>query len=182
MASNHSRIHIRASMVSSIEKEFDEPLADIVIGMREQGCNWSTIAGALDISVRTLRRWRRDMDFAPINQCGIVTENRQRAKFVDDVARRHGYDDFVSMYRDMRLSRKMTVAQMSLHTGICERTITKWTPKNLKGIEIKTEKKVAAAQENLARAREIAYAIKASPWYRDSDQIFRRKPNSGMGD
>ena len=105
--------------------------------------------------------------FAPIDRNDIVVEERSRTRIVDDIARRHGYPDFVSMYCDMRLTKKMTVAQMSIRTGICERTITKWTPANLKGMEIQTEKKMTAVRKNLSKAREISYATKASPWRRE---------------
>ncbi len=151
--------------VRALELEFDEPLADIVIGMREQACSWKTIAGALGISSRTLRRWRRKIGFSPIDSRNIVRENHFKPRMVDEIARRHGYNDFEDMYRDMRLSKKMTVAQMSEKTKICERTITKWTPRELKGTEIKTKKKIAAANKNLAKARAVANSTRSSPWF-----------------
>lgn len=156
----------RVDIIKKIEAEFDEPLPDIVMGMREQGCNWDTVAGALGITARTLRIWRREIGFAPIDRFNVVIEHRSGERIVDRIARRYGYYNFEDMYRDMRLSRNMTVAQMSKKTGICERTITKWTPPELKGMEIKTPKKVAAAKRNLAKARAIANPARLSPWFK----------------
>ena len=149
-------------MIRAIEEEFDEPLADIVIGMREQGCSWRTIAGALDISILTLRKWRKELGFAPSDGRRILEEG---SWFSDSIVRSLGYRDFTSMYYDLRLSKKMTVKQISDYTGISTRTIEERTPASLKGMEIKTEKKVAAAKKNLERARGRMKAIRdAREW------------------
>lgn len=49
----------RAGIVREIEAEFDEPIRDVIVGMREQRCNWTVIAGVLGIGRNTLNRWRK---------------------------------------------------------------------------------------------------------------------------
>lgn len=45
---------------ASLEGEYQEPIADIIAGFREQGATWRTTAGALGVgSLQTLIRWRR---------------------------------------------------------------------------------------------------------------------------
>lgn len=54
-----SRGRNREKNIAIVEAEFGEPLKDIIIGLREQGNKWSTVAGAMDIQILTLLRWRR---------------------------------------------------------------------------------------------------------------------------
>ena len=42
-----------------VRREFDEPLADTITGMRALGYSWATIAGALYISLPALWLWRK---------------------------------------------------------------------------------------------------------------------------
>ena len=44
-----------------IEQEYGEPICDVILGFRELGCSWHTIAGALSISEPALRRWRNEL-------------------------------------------------------------------------------------------------------------------------
>lgn len=42
-----------------IEAEFEEPIKDVIVGLREQGCTWRSIALALEVHYETVKRWRR---------------------------------------------------------------------------------------------------------------------------
>jgi hypothetical protein len=49
----------RPSNIKVVEEEFGEPILDTINGLRAAGCNWETVAGAMDITVLTLFRWRK---------------------------------------------------------------------------------------------------------------------------
>ncbi len=49
----------RQKNMAAIEAEFGEPVHETIQGMRGSGYNWITIAGALDINVFTLFKWRK---------------------------------------------------------------------------------------------------------------------------
>lgn len=70
--------HARSLRQRRIEAEFGEPLADVITGLRALGYSWATVAGALDITPRTLVTWRR--------QLGLPTDSRDRRADVDPVA------------------------------------------------------------------------------------------------
>lgn len=42
-----------------IETEFDEPVHEVISGMRAQGATWRAVSGALEVSMTTLVFWRR---------------------------------------------------------------------------------------------------------------------------
>lgn len=68
------------------QAEFGEPLADVIIGLRDLGYSWATVAGAMDISCWTLYDWRK--------QLGLPTDRRDRRSDPDPTAEplRHAYD------------------------------------------------------------------------------------------
>ena len=47
---------------AEIEREFDEPLRDVVVGFAEMGWSRSLVADALDVSVESLKSWCRRSD------------------------------------------------------------------------------------------------------------------------
>lgn len=152
------------SHIKEVEREFDEPLRDIVIVMRWQGCNWKTIAGVLGMSYTGLLKWRKKFKFArPIPELKRYEEKRGPKSPVDSIAKKHGYKSFDDLYRDMRLSKKMTVEQVSKKIGVTSVTVRKWTPKELKGIRHITDAIRSSACRNLELAREH----RNTPWSDD---------------
>lgn len=170
----NNREEKRAHIITEIEAEFDEPIADIVAGMREQNCSWRTIAGALGINVLTLRRWRRVFGFSPVGSEKRIVEDNSREHRADRVARERGYKDFGDMFRSMRLS-GMTIDCISEEIGIGKTMIRKYAPEDTRDIHIFTEKSREASRYNLLIARESAG--KSSPWMRESIGVRERKAN-----
>ena len=42
-----------------VEAEFGEPVKDVIVGLREQGCTWRSVALALEVHYETVKRWRQ---------------------------------------------------------------------------------------------------------------------------
>lgn len=146
--------------IKEIEREFDEPLSDIVIVMRHQGCKWDTIAGALDISYNTLLNWRKKFGFArPMPNFAIHEETCGRKSIKEKLAREHGYNSFRELYQDLRISKGMLVSEIAHKLGVHEDTISQWTPEELKGIYVFTENKRRTALENFEKARAANHRI-----------------------
>lgn len=57
--------HLNA--ISRIEADFGEPILDTINGLRADGYNWQTVAGAMGVTVLTLFRWRKEFGME-INQ------------------------------------------------------------------------------------------------------------------
>lgn len=148
--------------IRALELEFDEPLADIVTGMREQGCNWAVIAGALGVSNQTLITWRREFGFAPTNREKIIEKSRRQKNII---AARLGYRNFRALYADLRMTKKMLVRDIAAKMGVHENTLYKWIPENMKGyIYIATPARVASRKKNLAKAREVKRTKYGTLW------------------
>jgi hypothetical protein len=144
----------RDNLIRKIEKEFDEPLADIIIGMRQQGCSWSTIAGALEVGYNTVLSWRKEFGFAPIDSSAHVVEENDRVVYKDRIAQKFGYSNFNSLYFDFREKRKMLVSEIAKEIGVHENTIYKWIPDNMKRyMYVETERRLASRDQNLTKAR-----------------------------
>jgi transposase-like protein len=45
----------------AVVAEFDEPIADTIVGLRNMGLSWADVAGAMDVPQWTLRDWRRSL-------------------------------------------------------------------------------------------------------------------------
>ena len=52
----------RIALWRALEAEFNEPIADTIQGLREQGNTWRTVAGALGINLSTLQEWRKALN------------------------------------------------------------------------------------------------------------------------
>jgi transposase len=144
----------RDNLIRKIEKEFDEPIADIIIGMRQQGCSWGTIAGALGVGYNTVLSWRKEFGFAPIDPSVHVVEEDDRAAYKDRIAQKLGYSNFNSLYFDFRVKRRMLVSEVAREIGVHENTIYKWIPDNMKQyMYIETKRRIVSRDRNLAGAR-----------------------------
>lgn len=156
--------------IRAIEEEYGEPLRDIITGFREQGCSWDTIEGALEISHSALWQWRKDLGL--LHDKRINYENRDSKS--NAVARRMGYRDFKTMYREMR-QQGMTLKQISRKTGLAESTISGNAPEEMKYQWIVTPKLRRARLQNIARGREIQIqkrrALKIELGYIENDNI-----------
>lgn len=70
---NHPRKRVHREMRRALEREFDEPLRDIIVTFRQQGNSWRTIAGAMGIGFTTLNRWRKKLGL-PIDRNDICRD------------------------------------------------------------------------------------------------------------
>jgi len=119
-----------------IEAEFDEPLREVIVGMREQGCSWSTIAGALGVSRRQVYVWRHDL--------GIKDDRRlcdsPMISKIERAARRLGYKNAGLAITDLRFG-GLTLAQTAEALGVVPRTVTRHYPPGFAGLVfVRTER------------------------------------------
>lgn len=135
----------------AIETEFDEPLRDILSGMRAQGASWDTIAGALDIPPATLKRWRQHFG---LRDGRYIRDLRQAHRLSDARSQALGYADLFDAMRDCRLIRRMTWRETARHLGISVSTLIQHCPEQLRGDYCMSEAGRATLRENLQRARQ----------------------------
>lgn len=152
----------RDAMWRRIEEEFGEPIADVIIGLREVdgGNSWRTVAGCLGCSISTLYLWRRDLGL-PLDQAENVYDDSSRSGFTptDIKAQALGYDDAAAAIRDMRLSQSMTVNQIAAKLGCHVSSVVRHTPDGVKGTynrsdrwwEVRREQCRIMTEENRAR-------------------------------
>lgn len=126
-----------SELVAHIEGEFDEPLRDVILGMREQGCTWRTIAGALGVSRPQVYLWRKAL--------GIVDTRRLRDALstwptrITMAAKELGYRNAAQAIVDLRMSHSLEETAAIL--GVAVRTVTRHYPPGFSGtVFTKTEK------------------------------------------
>jgi transposase-like protein len=147
--------------VRAIEEEFGESLYEVIAGMRQQGCKWSTIAGSLDVTEQTLQKWRTQLSI-PIDPNDKVYEEPRGARDTSlDLAQRHGCKTIAELMYQLRVVQGMTKEEAARHLGVSERSIYTWSPESINGHQINTEKHKAASRENAKQA------TLASPWRND---------------
>lgn len=121
-------------MQQAIEAEFDEPLADIILGLREQGNSWRTVAGALGIGPGTLVEWRRALGLKLEQHDNVFDPSSLPERTPTDWrARELGYEDATDAVLDMRLRQGLTVEQAAERLGVCADTISRYTPSDIRG-------------------------------------------------
>lgn len=136
--------------VAEVEAEFDEPLRDVIVIMRQQGNTWRTIASALNVSRFTLYHWRQEL--------GIEDHRRLRDAFsaspskTDMAARRLGYRNARQAVVDLRTSGH-TLQETAEILGVSPHTVTRHYPEGFAGtVFVKTE----AYREALRRTGRMA--------------------------
>ena len=135
----------------AIEVEFDEPLRDILSGMREQGASWDTIAGALEVPLATLKRWRQHFGLCDGR---YIRDLRQPRRLSDERAQARGYADLLDGIRDCRLVRRMTWRATANYLSVNVSTLTQRRPEQLRGDYCMSEAGRAVVRANVQRARQ----------------------------
>jgi len=133
------------SAVEEIEAEFDEPLREILIGMREQGCTWGTIAGALGVSRRQVYLWRKELGIEDGRR--LYDAGSLKPAKVEMAARRLGYQSAEEAIIDLRFGGR-TLAETAEILGVGPRTVTRHYPAGFAGLVfIKTRRYVESRRE-----------------------------------
>jgi len=124
----------RLKLWAEIEIEFGEPVADVIMGLRQQGNSWRTVAGALDIALSTLKEWRRELGL-PLDQHDNVYDPSSMPDYTptDRKAQAMGYQDATDAVLDMRLKQGLTIKQVADRMGCHYCTVTSYTPLRLRG-------------------------------------------------
>ena len=168
MAGFNSGATKRQKMIEAIELEFGEPLRDIVVVMRLQGCSWATIAGSLEISPQTMLDWRKAYGFARPDRSFVVRESNDDEPYKDNLAKGFGYRNFVSLYADLRLSKKWLVRDIAEYLGVHPSTVNDWATESMKEyMYIPTPARVESRSANLEKARAAKMAKHGTLWTHD---------------
>lgn len=162
----------RLSLIAAIEEEFSEPLAETIMGLREQGNSWRTVAGALGISRETLRLLRvalrlplaKNVKVFDPSSLPILSPCARRANLA-------GYADMRDAVLDLRVRQSKTVAEAAEILGCHPCTVRRYSPNEIKGIwhlsargrEIKSRK----AKELRARQMAQGSVTDQHPWRRE---------------
>lgn len=158
----------RLERMAAIEAEFGEPLAETIMGLREQGNSWRTVAGALEVSPSTLKGWRRALGLPLAKEHKVFDESSLPEHTPSDCkARALGYRGLVDAIRQMRLGEQMTVRQVAERLGVSVGTVVHNTPAEARVAQARTPAKVASALRNLSRVKRRGY--RGHPWRRDED-------------
>jgi hypothetical protein len=122
-----------------IEREFDRPLRDIIVDLREHGCTWRTVALALEVSRSRVYQFRRELGL----EC---TGKRMRDDLsakpgkVDLAAQDLGYRNGQTAIVDLRMGGLMA-QEVADKLGVNVRTIRRHYPPGFAGtVFIKTER------------------------------------------
>lgn len=172
----------RLQMWAAIEVEFDEPVRDVIAGLREMGNSWRTVAGALEISRSTLQEWRHELGL-PFDQHDNVYDpsSTPESTPTDGKAQALGYANAIDAVLDMRLTQKLTLRQAAYKLDVHPQTIVRYTPERLRGAiynrsEYWWKQRRQWAAEMLRRFK-IKYgdrSISRHPFDCDNDSMWRR--------
>lgn len=159
----------RIAMWQEIEAEFDEPIRDVIMGLREQGNTWRTVAGALGVSLSVLQAWRCALGL-PLNRHEQTYDPSSPAvrRKSDTHAQALGYADAPSAIAEMRLQ-GMTLKEIGARLDLHWQTVSVCTPPKLRGLRGKS----AGGREvhrRLARSRKRGG--RDHPWSKDNEHVF----------
>lgn len=159
----------RLSLWQAIEDEFDEPLADVIAGLREQGNTWRTVAGALGVSLSVLVEWRKALGL-PLNQREQTYDPSSPAQpnKSDINACALGYNDASSAIADMRL-KGMTLKEIGEKLNIHPVHVCKLSPPPIKGIHNTSARGAAVHREQVKHRKRGG---REHIWSKDNDILF----------
>ncbi len=170
----------RLRLWCEIEKEFHEPVADVIQGLREQGNSWRTVAGALGVSRSTLLEWRKELGL-PMDKSAKVYDPSSLPEHTptDEKAQAMGYEDATDAVLDLRLSEGLTVKQAADVLGCHYQTVVAYTPPKVRGAIYNRSEKWWHVRR--AQAAEMTRRFKARracqpswhPFNRDNDAMWR---------
>lgn len=121
-----------------LEAEFGEPFVDIVRGMREQGCSWTTITNAMEVPMRTLRTWLKGTGLLDGSK---NFEPRTRPDSLDARAHKLGYLNAEQMITDLRMQGK-TRADIGALLDCHPQSLYRHTSQEAKEMTVHTERQI----------------------------------------
>lgn len=159
----HSR---RLALWRQLEAEFGEPLPDIIIGLREQGNSWRTVAGALGVSQDTLIEWRKALGL-PIDPSSQVYDPSSFAAPTptDARAKALGYSDAACAIADMRL-KGMTLKEIGVRLGVHPVYVGALSPPHVKGIQN------SGRHVHTAHLKHVRRGGREHAWSKDNEHVF----------
>jgi hypothetical protein len=168
----------RLRMWAAIEEEFGEPLAETIQGLREQGNSWRTVAGALDVSLGTLVKWRRALGLLLAKDCKVRDPSSYPERTpTDEKARALGYRDAREAVLDLRLKQGKTLKAAAAVLGVHYTTIYLYTPREVRGSIYNRSEGYLAQRRAWAREmteRSVAARRRGKRWsFADNDPIFQ---------
>lgn len=135
----------RMKIWAQIEDEFDEPISDVIMGLREQdgGNSWRTVAGCLDVSPQTLLEWRHalglDVDATDQKYDPSSYKSGKPHNHLDHRAKALGYENAIDAVTEMRLKRGLTIKETAQVLGCHYQTVSLHTPDGIKGLYNRSE-------------------------------------------
>jgi hypothetical protein len=164
-------IATRQKLWNRIESEFEEPVKDVIAGMREQGCSWGTIAGVLGVSTRALFNWRKLFGL-PIDKSAHKHDNRSSVTETDRKAMMLGYQNATEAIIDMRLVQRKRCCEVASKLGVSEFTVYRYTPDNLRGVIYNRSPKWWEQRRRWAKEMAQRPRGKKHPWRAMNDEVF----------
>lgn len=167
----------RRALWRDIEREFDEPLRDVIAGMREQGNSWRTVAGALGVHRSTLLQWRKALRL-PLDQHANVKDASSVAERtpLDQKARALGYEDAIDAVIQMRLVDGMQLVEVARVLDCHINTVCNYTPRQLRGtIYVRSERWWRVRRQQAQRMAKLAVAsraVKGHLFHALNDEVF----------
>lgn len=164
----------RRAMQQAIEAEFDEPLADIIMGLREQGNSWRTVAGVLGVSLDALLQWRKELDLPVDRQDKCYDPSSYPLSPHEQQARELGYASFAEAVTALRLEGK-TLRQVADLFGVHFQTVSTHTLPPAQGLYNRTEYWYRQRRQwarAMAKRSRLARRRKGHPWVDDNDIVF----------
>ena len=170
-----------------IEDEFDEPIAETIMGLREQGNTWRTVAGCLNVSLSTLLEWRQVLGLPiSMHEQKYDPSSLPESTPTDKKAQALGYKNARDAVFDMRLGQKLTLKQAAIKLGVHPHTIMRYTSLELRGSiynrsEFWWQQRRQWAAEMLERfKRKYDNSVfSRHPFDKDNDIVFQRRGTNG---
>lgn len=114
-------------LIGDAEREFGEPIRDIIIGLRRQRSSWSTVAGVLGIGRATLYRWRKKLDIPADGRTIWDMNLRLELTPTDKKARKLGYEDAWSAINSMRFGEGLIIYEVADRLSVCVSTVMRYS-------------------------------------------------------
>ena len=168
-----------------IEAEFQEPVVDIIVGLREQGNSWRIVAGALEIALSTLCEWRRELGL-PLKRDDKVFDPSSLPERTptDKKAQRLGYRNATDAVLDMRLVQKLTLVQAAQILDVHPHTILHYTPRDTRGLIYNRSEQWWIQRRQWAADMSKRFCAKYGgytgqhPFDKDNDILFTRRTDA----
>jgi len=154
---------------AEIEREYGQPLREVILDYRQDGNPWHVVAGALDCSYDALKDWRRKLGLEIDRRNKVYSDEswEGRRGQAHRRAERLGYRDVVDAIVTLR-GQRLTWRQVALRLGMSLSTVYKYRPEALSwewcvSPEDRRRRSLRAAEMNKRRGRQSL----RHPWRQD---------------